>query len=243
MSMSKYKTLITISHYIQRSKNHLNNLVSSLKHNESSLFITINDDNSDIEKKTTFKNINTLIRPNKGMNIGSWNASYSNNPNFDFYIFLQDECVIQNDNFVKNYIFELSKIDVGMTGESINYKWAENWENIANSNLNYVVGYDRLKRPIYRVQYYLSLMKRWGIEHGNNGLHLRSLIWGFKREILQKVSPFPIGITKEECIASEIAVSKKVEQLGFKVTQIDENPFKNISHVEWDLKGYNKVTQ
>ena len=86
-------------------------------------------------------------------------------------------------------------------------------------------------------------MKKWGIAHGKSGLHLRSLIWGFKREILEKIFPFPIGKNKEECIASEIAVSKKVEQLGFKVTQIDENPFRNIAHIEWDLKGHNKVKQ
>ena len=86
--MSKLKTLITISHYDKRSKNHLNNLVSSLKNYKSSLFIIINNDNSDKEKKTKFKNINTLIRPNTGMNIGSWNSDYSNIPNFVFYIFL-----------------------------------------------------------------------------------------------------------------------------------------------------------
>ena len=241
--MPKYKTLITISHYHKRNKNHLNNLVSSLKSYRSDLYIIINNENTDTEKKSTFKKIDTLIRPNIGMNIGSWNASYLNKPNFDFYIFLQDECVILNHDFVKKYIFELSKDNVGMTGESINFKWNKKWENIASSELNYLVGYDRLKRPIYRVQYYLSLMKKWGIEYGDNGLHLRSLIWGFRREILEKISPFPIGKTKEECIASEIAVSKKVEQLGLKVTQIDKNPFNNISHVEWNLDGHNKVNQ
>ena len=241
--MPKYKTLITISHYNKRNKSHLNNLISSLKNHDSSLSIIINDDNSYEEKKTTFKNINTLIRPNTGMNIGSWNSSYLNNRNFDFYIFLQDECVILKKDFIKKYISELSKVNVGMTGESINFKWAKNWENIASSNLNYVVGYDRLKRPIYRVQYYLSLMKKWGIQHGGNGLHLRSLIWGFKREILEKISPFPIGKTKEQCIAAEISISKKVEELGLNVTQIHKNPFNYISHIEWNINGHNKVKQ
>lgn len=241
--MPKYKTLITISHYNKRSKSNLNNLVSSLTNHESSLSIIINDDNSDEEKKTIFNNINALIRPNTGMNIGSWNSSYLNNKNFDFYIFLQDECVILKKDFIKKYIFELSKVNVGMTGESINFKWAKNWEKIASSNLNYIVGYDRLNRPIYRVQYYLSLMKKWGIQYGNNGLHLRSLIWGFKREILEKISPFPIGKTKEECIAAEIAISKKVEELGLKVTQVHKNPFNYISHIEWNSNGYSKVKQ
>ena len=58
---------------------------------------------------------------------------------------------------------------------------------------------------------------------------------------MEKISPFPIGNTKEECIASEIAVSKKVEQLGLKVTQINERPFKYISHIEWKLDGSSKL--
>ena len=130
-----------------------------------------------------------------------------------------------------------------MTGESINYKWANKWEDIVSSDLNYIVGYNALKKPIYRVQYYLSLMKKWGIKPGLTGKHLRSLVWGLKKEVLEKISPFPIGKTKEECIASEIAISKKVEQLGLKVTQINKTPFKYISHLEWKLDGSSKVEQ
>ena len=241
--MKKNKTLVTISHYNKRNKNNLIQLIKSLKNLNYDLFIVINDDNCSFEKNKVFQNIKTLIRPNTGMNIGSWNSSYLNNSNFDFYIFVQDECKILNFDFVKNYVSELSKNDVGITGESINYKWANKWENIANSSLNYIVGYNSLKRPVYRVQYYLSLMKKWGIEPGLTGLHLRSLVWGFKREVLEKLFPFPLGNTKEECIASEIAVSKKVEQLGLKVTQVHEKPFKYISHFEWKLDGSSKVEQ
>lgn len=241
--MRQQKTLVTISHYNQRSKHNLNSLLLSLKSHKFNLYLVINDDNCAKEKKKVFQNTKTLIRPNIGMNIGSWNSSYLNNRNFDFYIFVQDECKILNFDFVKNYVSELSKNDVGITGESINYKWANKWENIANSSLNYIVGYNALKRPVYRVQYYLSLMKKWGIEPGLTGLHLRSLVWGFKREVLEKLFPFPLGNTKEECIASEIAVSKKVEQLGLKVTQVHEKPFKYISHFEWKLDGSSKVEQ
>ena len=241
--MKQHKTLITISHYNQRSKHNLNCLLSSLKSDQFNLYLVINDDNCTKEKKITFQNVKTLIRPNIGMNIGSWNSTYLNNKNFDFYIFVQDECEILNIDFVEKYVSELSKNDVGMTGESINYKWDNNWEDISSSSLNYIVGYNALKRPVYRVQYYLSLMKKWGIHSGLKGLHLRSLVWGFKREVLKKLFPFPLGKTKEQCIASEIAVSKKVEQLGLKVTQIHEKPFKYISHFEWKLDGSSKVEQ
>lgn len=241
--MKKNKTLVTISHYDKRNKNNLINLIRSVKNQNYDILIVINDDNYSFEKNEVFQNIKTLIRPNTGMNIGSWNSSYLNNKNFDFYIFIQDECKILDIDFTEKYIYELSKVDVGMTGESINYKWANKWEDIASSDLNYIVGYNALKRPIYRVQYYLSLMKKWDIKPGLTGKHLRSLVWGLKKEVLEKISPFPIGKTKEECIASEIAISKKVEQLGLKVTQINKKPFKYISHLEWKLDGSSKVEQ
>ena len=241
--MKKNRTLVTISHYEKRNKNNLINLINSVKNQNYDILIVINDDNYSFEKNEVFQNIKTLIRPNTGMNIGSWNSSYLNNKNFDFYIFLQDECKILDIYFIKKYIYELSKVDVGMTGESINYKWANKWEVIASSGLNYIVGYNAQKKPVFRVQYYLSLMKKWGIKPGLTGKHLRSLVWGFKKEVLENISPFPIGKTKEECIASEIAISKKVEQLGLKVTQINKKPFKHISHLEWKIDGSSKVKQ
>ena len=112
---------------------------------------------------------------------------------------------------------------------------------MANSGINYVVGYDMHKKPVYRVQYYFSLLKPWLIQPGENGRHLRSLIWGFKKETLNKISSFPIGKTKEECIVTEMAVSKKVEQIGLKVTQVHKKSFKYISHIEWKLDGTSKI--
>ena len=114
--MTQHKTLITISHYNQRSKYHLNSLLSSLKNHKFNLYLVINDDSCTKENKKTFQDVQTLIRPNTGMNIGSWNSSYLNNKNFDFYIFIQDECKILDIDFIKKYIYELSKIDVGITG-------------------------------------------------------------------------------------------------------------------------------
>ena len=239
--MSKSKLLITISHYNKRDKINLINLINSLTNEKCDLFIVINDDNCKVEQLGYFYNVQTLTRPNTGMNIGSWNAAYLNNKDYDFYLFLQDECKILEKSFIACYINELSKKEVGMTGESINNKWDNKWDFLANSRINYVVGYDMHKKPVYRVQYYFNLLKTWLIQPGENGRHLRSLIWGFKKETLNKISSFPIGKTKEECIVAEIAVSKKVEQIGLKVTQVHKKPFKYISHIEWKLDGTSKI--
>jgi len=239
--MRKSKLLINISHYNKRDKINLINLINSLTNEKCDLFIVINDDNCKVEQLGYFYNVQTLTRPNTGMNIGSWNAAYLNNKDYDFYLFLQDECKILEKSFIACYINELSKKEVGMTGESINNKWDNKWDFLANSRINYVVGYDMHKKPVYRVQYYFNLLKTWLIQPGENGRHLRSLIWGFKKETLNKISSFPIGKTKEECIVAEIAVSKKVEQIGLKVTQVHKKPFKYISHIEWKLDGTSKI--
>ena len=102
--MKKNKTLITISHYNKRNKLNLTNLLKSLKNQNSDLLIVMNDDVSSFEKNDIFQNIKTLIRPNTGMNIGSWNSSYLNNKNYDFYIFVQDEFKILNIDFVNKYV-------------------------------------------------------------------------------------------------------------------------------------------
>ena len=238
--MTKKKILITISHYNKRKKNDLKSLIKSIQNQSCDLLIVINDDNCVLERYDTFYNTKTLIRPNTGMNIGAWNASFLKNRNYDFYLFLQDECQVLDSTFIDKYIYELSKKNVGMTGESINYKWANSWSYMAKSTLNYKIGYDINKTPVFRVQYYFNLLKKWNIDPGQNGLHLRSLVWGFKKETLDKISPFPIGITKEECIAAEIGVSKKIEQLNLKVTQINTKPFKHICHIEWKFDGSSK---
>ena len=59
--MIEYKILITISHYNQRSKDNLNSLVSSLKTQNSDLYIVINDDNCIEEKNGVFQNIKTKV--------------------------------------------------------------------------------------------------------------------------------------------------------------------------------------
>jgi len=105
--MTKKKILITISHYNKRKKNDLKSLIKSIQNQSCDLLIVINDDNCVLERNDTFYNTKTLIRPNTGMNIGAWNASFLKNRNYDFYLFLQDECQVLDSTFIDKYIYEL----------------------------------------------------------------------------------------------------------------------------------------
>lgn len=232
--------LVVVSYYSARTSFYLKKLLSDIAKCHQNLLIVINKDECSDEGHGFFEGHHVLVRPNIGMNIGAWDAAYKHFPQYEYYIFLQDECQLVRDDFVSVYKNELDKNDVGMTGESINYKWDQSWNEMLQSPINYPINLSLGIGSSSRVEYYLEKMKSWNIDPGFSGHHLRSLVWGFKGETLSRLNGFPIGLSKEECIASEIAISKKVEQLGLKVTQVSQNPFSCFKHGEWRADGFSK---
>jgi hypothetical protein len=227
--------LTVISHYAGRDIQQLSTLLSQVQRITKNILIVVNDDQAVEETEAFFMGFPVILRPNFGMNIGAWNAAFEKFPMYKFYIFLQDECSLIRNDFLVAYEKELSRNDIGMTGESINYKWDKPWSEMLKSPLNYQVS-----KNLHRVEYYLHLMGKWKINPGLTGRHLRSLVWGFNNNALSQLGGFPIGSSKEECIAAEIAVSKKIEELGLKVTQISDVSFSYFSHGEWLADGTKK---
>lgn len=228
-------TLIVISHYALRDSTRLSALLKQVSPLSKNILLVINDDRITSQFDGNFMEVPAILRPNTGMNIGAWNAAFQRYPIYKNYIFLQDECEIVRDDFISAYESELAKAGIGMTGESINHKWDRPWQDVYESPLNYPVS-----QKCSRVEYYLSLMDLWGINPGKTGRHLRSLVWGFNHDALSRIGGFPSGTDKESCIASEIAVSKKIEQLGLSVTQAGNAPFSYIRHEEWRTDGSSK---
>jgi hypothetical protein len=237
-----HNTLIVVSHYDLRPKLILRELVNSLIGGKCDIVVVINnDDANSIQHGIFCPDVMCIKRPNHGMNIGAWDCAFHEFPDYENYVFLQDECVIENFSFIDAYLARLSNMEIGMIGESINFKWNMAWDLISKSNLNYDVGVNSLGNKIARVEFYLYMMKKWGIDPGVTGRHLRALVWALRGEILLKLKGFPIGSWKEECIAAEIAVSKSVEQLGLRVEQVDASSFKYIQHSEWKRDGSSKI--
>ena len=233
--------LVVISHYSARSDHLLKKLLSEISTQTKNIVISVNDDQAIKESDTQIEGFRALLRPNIGMNIGAWNAAFKKYNTYSYYIFLQDECSLLRPDFLEAYKRELSTNGVGMTGESINFKWDRSWQSIFESPLNYPVDSYLNGRQLSRVEYYLSLMNAWEISPGSTEKHLRALIWGFTSDALNRLNGFPLGNSKEECIASEIAVSKKIEQLGLSVTQISDTPFTFFKHEEWRADGTSKI--
>lgn len=232
--------LIVISYYSGRSDSHLKKLLEDVSKINQNIVVVINSDECVYEVTGLFNGYKSITRPNIGMNIGAWDSGYKHYPKFKYYIFLQDECVMTNADFISAYASKLEIQGIGMIGESINYKWDKSWLEMMKSPLNYPVNIFQDGKILSRVEYYLGLMRAWNVNPGVNGRHLRALVWCFSGDVLHRMGGFPIGKTKEECIASEIAISKKVEQLGLKVLQIAEEPFKYFRHDEWRKDGTQK---
>jgi hypothetical protein len=239
--MMESNALIVVAHYASRPRAHLDDLIKKLSSLTTDLIIVINDDDVFDNEVLIEDGVKFIRRQNIGMNISAWWYAYSKFPNYENYVFLQDECVVINDNFVSAYASKLSKPMVGLVGESINFKWAMPWSEIAMSGLNYEVQINNFS--IKRVSFYLDMLRRWQINPGLSGKHMRALVWAFKRSTLEKIGPFPSGRNKEECIAAEIAVSKKVEEIGLLVEQVATSPFSYIKHLEWRSDGLSKLSQ
>lgn len=240
--MSLHNTLIVVSHYNLRSKEILQGLIKSLINGRYDIVVVVNhDDINSIHHDFYCPGVMRINRPNTGMNIGAWDCAFREFPDYKYYLFLQDECVIKKYSFIEAYHERFLDEKIGMIGESINFKWNMNWNLISNSPINYAVGLNNYGNKVGRVEYYLHMMKKWGIESGVTGRHLRALVWALKGDVLSKINGFPIGASKEECIAAEIAVSKSVEQIGLRVEQVDADPFKYIQHTEWRNDGSSKI--
>ena len=76
-------------------------------------------------------------------------------------------------------------------------------------------------------------MKRWRVDPGLSGRHLRSVVWAASRDTLTLIDGFPIGADYGECIAAEIAVSRKCEANKRRLVQVRDAHFHFVHHREW----------
>lgn len=230
---------VVISNYAPRGNGNLLELIKQIQPLADQLIIVVNDDKCKTTNIFQNENILYITRENTGMNIGAWSAAIPFCKKTNITVFLQDECRLLNSEFIHVYDRILKNSSVGMIGESMNNKWNHTWDAISESPLNY-----KLKltdgSSISRVDYYKLCLRNWKIDLGQSCLHLRALAWAFNPSTLHKISRFPTGHNKEQCIAAEIGVSKIVEQLKLDFLQTNTKPFTFFEHAEWRSDGFSK---
>jgi hypothetical protein len=236
------KFRIIVSYYATRNVETLLALLDSLR--DYSDFISVIA-NTDLNHQHLGLDLDVPIIYNKniGMNIGAWNRGFQEFPSEDFYIFLQDECFIKADGFIELISKRFkNNPNLGLLGETINKRWDQPWSELLGSQLNsFEAEHEIAGIPSRRVDTYLHHLKRWKIHPGPTARHLRSLIWALPGKIMREIGGFPVGNNKGECIAAEIAVSRKIAELGYKFDQMGVCPFSYFGHAEWRSDGLSKL--
>lgn len=234
------KTLVVISYYDRRPIHNLVELVSTLRKysagEEYDICIVVNRTKDEKLSVRELSSIPTHYRHNLGMNIGAWDYGWRVEPGYKNYLFLQDECYVIRDNWLKAYRAALECSDVGMIGESLNLLWNRSWPDLRALFKNVILPEHLVNgRAVNRVDFYLDYLKTNGVNPGETGTHLRSVVWFFSADVLKSIDGFLIGRNYGECIAAEIATSKKVEALGLKFVQAnDKEEFFYIRHLEYN---------
>jgi hypothetical protein len=229
-----------ISCYQPRGLRNAVRLAHQVQESVAEVIIVINVDQAPEVKHQRLDSFQVVTRPNVGMNIGAWSCGLAFTSLGNSVLFIQDECEVVDPNFTRRYQQLFANPTNGLVGESLNPKWELTWQDLKRSPLNYEI-VDPICGVTDRVSYYLDRLKHWGIEAGVTGTHLRALVWGLNSNIREHVTSFPIGHTKEECIAAEIAVSKLVtHNLGKEVVQSGPQHFCCFTHPEWEKSGVHK---
>jgi hypothetical protein len=237
--MSK-KGLIVISYYDRRPLHNLIELLRSISRypggGEFEICVVVNRTKEEaIHLPEEFSSIPIEYRHNVGMNIGAWDHGWRTHQDFQDYLFLQDECYIVRENWLAGYRSALDDPQVGMVGESLNVSWDQPWPKLREYAEKWpLVEHSIGSRSVNRVDFYLNFFREHEIYPGETGKHLRSVVWFAPGTVLRKIDGFFVGRNYGECIASEIAASKKVEALGLRVVQADPQEFFYIRCLEYN---------
>jgi hypothetical protein len=105
--MPKASALVVISYYNARTDDRLDMLLSQLRDvRAGAAFDTMVVVNREIDKDlaiaSKYPALRVCYRENEGYNIGAWNHGWRQAPSYDFYVFLQDECLIARAHWLRH---------------------------------------------------------------------------------------------------------------------------------------------
>lgn len=232
--------LVVISHYDRRPVEPLIELIDSMRQHDAGaahhcVVMTNRTHASTLPACVTSRIDAHAHRHNLGMNIGAWDAAWRRWDGRPAYLFLQDDCFITRDGWLRAMLDRLADPGIGLVGESMNVAWAKPWPALREAQGRDVLPEHTLDgQPANRVDVYLAEMQRHGIDPGPTGRHLRSLVWGVRGDVMSRLDGFPQGSDYGTCIAAEIGTSRAVESLGLQLAEVGPSPFHYIRHRDWN---------
>jgi len=237
---AKNRPLVVVSYYDRRPLGCLLDLLKSLQQYKAGqdfeVLVVVNQTRETLPQLPSMPFPLAIVgRENTGMNIGAWEAGWRLMPGRSLYVFMQDECLVMRDKWLAAYAERCAESGVGLVGESLNLAWSRPWSQLRVMHAGARMPDHMIDgNPADRVDVYLECLRRWGIDAGETATHLRSLIWVATYATLSNIGGFPIGGDYGDCIAAEIAVSRKVEAAKLRVVQVREVPFYFAVHREWN---------
>ncbi len=241
--------LVVVSHYDRRPIADMERLLASLEAysagSDYDLTVVVNRTTSQSMAETPLGaclanakaavGARVIERVNLGMNIGAWDAGWRQSPDYQHYVFLQDECWVVRDGWLGAIRSRLADRDVGLVGESLNEAWDRSWHHIRSAlKSEFAPDHWCDGAQVDRWRAYEAAWRAWDVDLGAGGRHLRSLVWAASGDALARIGGLLIGRNYGECIAAEVAVSKRFEAAGYRVEQLRPEPFAYLRHLEFN---------
>jgi hypothetical protein len=237
------RTLVVVSHYDARPRRDLDALLGELATVPAGApFETLVVVNQTQAKPTVvdaaLPGLRVLHRENRGFNIGAWDHGLRSCPGYERYLFLQDECRLTRPGWLLPFLLRLARPEVGLVGERLNPAWQAPWSELERRFAGHTLADHRVDgAPAERLPTYRAFWRRHGIDPGERGDHLQTLVLAARGDVLARIGGFPSGADYGEAIAAEIGISKRVQMLGLSVEEVGPRPFTWITHPQWQAKA------
>lgn len=237
--MAPARVLVVVSYYDARPVQPLDDLLHGLRTRAAgwpfAVRVVVNQDAADpTDLAGRHPDVEVLHRENRGYNIGAWEHGWRTEPAYEAYLFLQHECVVTGDGWLRPFVERAAEPGTGLVGERLNPAWDATWEEVGRRFAGHELPDHRIDgRPADRLATYRHFFAAHGIEPGPRADHLQALVLFARRQTLLAIGGMPVGRDYGEAIAAEIAISKKVQARGLAIRQVGDRPFRHFVHPQW----------
>jgi hypothetical protein len=240
--MEKPRTCVVVSYWTGRPPKDLKKLLRDMKEVDAGspfeVVIVVNGgDQKPLSLPPEFDSLRPRIlnRENKGWNLGAWDHGWRQAGDFDYFLFLQDDCFLKTRGWVGDFEFRFDHDSgIGLLGEEI--MWDQmTWPYIRKAtdrDLGSLAWPE--SEPVHPLDTFQTLMTKRGVPPGEVGTHLPSLILFTSKRILEEVGGFPlVGSTYYEAVACEIGISRLIASKGYRIARVRDRSFQLIGHPQW----------
>ncbi len=249
--LNKPRTCVIVSYWTGRPARRLHRLLQQMRVIEPGVpFDVVVACNGGDERPLTlpaqFDDLRprVLNRENSHYNLGAWEYGWRHAGDYEFYLFLQDDCFLKRGGWLYDFEFRMTNDPgIGLLGEMIKYD-AMTWEYLRETVYTRFLtpDPDRAEQE-HPLDVYRGLCAERGIASGETGRHVPSIIMFTSRRVLEEVGGFPLfGPSYRHAIGTEIATSKLIESRGYRVAKVTDQIFNAIGHVEWTANGIGRDT-